>query len=100
MARNYKKRPGGKSSQGKYSNNANPKQLQNNRNRYITMAKEAAAKGDRILAENYYQHAEHYTRALLLIEERQAKVDAEKAASIPAETVQNAMVADSANASN
>jgi hypothetical protein len=30
--------------------------------RYLTLAQEAARSGDRISAENYYQHAEHYFR--------------------------------------
>jgi len=30
--------------------------------RYLTLAREATANGDRIAAENFYQHAEHYFR--------------------------------------
>jgi Domain of unknown function (DUF4167) len=30
--------------------------------RYLTLAQEAARSDDRIAAENYYQHAEHYFR--------------------------------------
>jgi hypothetical protein len=30
--------------------------------RYITLAREAAISGDRIAAENFFQHAEHYFR--------------------------------------
>jgi hypothetical protein len=30
--------------------------------RYLTLAQEAARRDDRIAAENYYQHAEHYFR--------------------------------------
>jgi hypothetical protein len=30
--------------------------------RYITLAREAAIGGDRVAAENFYQHAEHYFR--------------------------------------
>lgn len=30
--------------------------------KYLNMAKDASASGDIILAENYYQHADHYTR--------------------------------------
>jgi hypothetical protein len=30
--------------------------------RYLTLAQEAARNDDRIAAENYYQHAEHYLR--------------------------------------
>jgi Domain of unknown function (DUF4167) len=32
--------------------------------RYIALAREAAAAGDRIAAENLYQHAEHYFRIM------------------------------------
>jgi len=31
---------------------------------YITMARDAASRGDTIEAENLYQHAEHYFRVL------------------------------------
>jgi hypothetical protein len=30
--------------------------------RYVTLAREAATSSDRIAAENFYQHAEHYFR--------------------------------------
>jgi hypothetical protein len=30
--------------------------------RYLTLAQEAARSDDRVAAENYYQHAEHYFR--------------------------------------
>src|SRR5262249_17562223 len=32
--------------------------------RYVALAREAAASGDRIAAENLYQHAEHYFRVM------------------------------------
>jgi hypothetical protein len=32
--------------------------------RYVALAREAATSGDRIAAENYYQHAEHYFRVM------------------------------------
>lgn len=32
--------------------------------KYMTLAKDAAASGDRVLAENYLQHAEHYQRMI------------------------------------
>ena len=35
-----------------------------NYERYATMAKDAARRGDVIEAENYYQHAEHYFRVM------------------------------------
>jgi Domain of unknown function (DUF4167) len=32
--------------------------------RYITLAREASSSGDRVAAENLYQHAEHYFRVM------------------------------------
>jgi Domain of unknown function (DUF4167) len=32
--------------------------------RYVALAREAASSGDRVAAENYYQHAEHYFRVM------------------------------------
>jgi hypothetical protein len=32
--------------------------------RYLTLARAEALTGDRIAAENYFQHAEHYFRAM------------------------------------
>ena len=32
--------------------------------KYLAMARDATAAGDRIAAENYFQHAEHYYRIL------------------------------------
>ncbi|MGE0120370.1 MAG: DUF4167 domain-containing protein [Dongiaceae bacterium] len=34
--------------------------------KYLAMARDAASAGDRIAAENYYQHAEHYYRIINL----------------------------------
>tara|TARA_Y100000590_G_scaffold459596_1_gene617083 strand:+ start:131 stop:481 length:351 start_codon:yes stop_codon:yes gene_type:complete len=31
-------------------------------NKYIELAKEALSRGDKILSENYYQHADHFLR--------------------------------------
>ena len=36
----------------------------NNYERYTTMAKNAARRGEDIEAENFYQHAEHYFRVM------------------------------------
>ena len=36
----------------------------NNYERYTTMAKDAARRGEVIEAENFYQHAEHYFRVI------------------------------------
>jgi hypothetical protein len=32
--------------------------------KYLTMARDASSQGDRVSAENYYQHAEHYFRVI------------------------------------
>ena len=32
--------------------------------KYLTLARDATSSGDRINAENYYQHAEHYYRII------------------------------------
>lgn len=40
--------------------------------KYISLAREAITTGDRVLAESYYQHAEHYLR--LLNEQRAANI--------------------------
>lgn len=32
--------------------------------KYLAMARDASSQGDRIAAENYYQHAEHYFRVI------------------------------------
>jgi hypothetical protein len=46
----------------------NPRQAvanaRNNYERYTTMAKDAARRGEVIEAENLYQHAEHYFRTM------------------------------------
>jgi hypothetical protein len=55
----------GKRSSGNY---VNPQQVlqksKQAKEKYITMAREALAAGDRIEAENYFQHADHYTRVI------------------------------------
>lgn len=46
----------------------NPRQAianaRNNHERYTTLAKDAARRGEIIEAENFYQHAEHYFRIM------------------------------------
>ena len=39
--------------------------------KYITLARDASASGDPVLAENYLQHAEHYNRIILAFREQQ-----------------------------
>ena len=40
--------------------------------KYMQLARDASSAGDRVMAENYYQHAEHYLR---LLSEAQREVD-------------------------
>ena len=42
----------------------NPQHFQRNYERYLALARTEALTGDRILAENYFQHAEHYFRSM------------------------------------
>jgi hypothetical protein len=39
--------------------------------KYISLARDALSSGDRVLAENYLQHAEHYNRIILTYREQQ-----------------------------
>lgn len=39
--------------------------------KYLNLARDATASGDRVLAESYYQHAEHYYRILAAFQEAQ-----------------------------
>jgi Domain of unknown function (DUF4167) len=42
----------------------NPQNAQGNYQRYLDLARAEALTGDRIAAENYFQHAEHYFRSM------------------------------------
>jgi hypothetical protein len=42
----------------------NAQSAQQNYERYLALARSQALIGDRIAAENYYQHAEHYFRSM------------------------------------
>lgn len=41
--------------------------------KYLALARDATAAGDRIAAENYYQHAEHYFRVINSISQQQGQ---------------------------
>jgi Domain of unknown function (DUF4167) len=41
-----------------------PQNAQRNYERYLALARAEALTGDRIVAENYLQHAEHYFRSM------------------------------------
>jgi len=42
---------------------------------YLALAREKALSGDRIEAENYYQHAEHYFRSAVALAPSSPKAD-------------------------
>jgi hypothetical protein len=42
----------------------NAQNFQRNYERYLALARAEALAGDRIVAENYFQHAEHYFRSM------------------------------------
>jgi len=41
-----------------------PQNARRNYDRYLALAQAEARSGDRIAAENYFQHAEHYLRTM------------------------------------
>ena len=45
--------------------------------KYLTLARDAATLGDRVAAENYFQHAEHYYRLMSAAAEQQ-RADAQR----------------------
>ena len=71
--RNFKNNPDRPKFGSNYSNNENFKRKapgRNNHNasklieKYNDLAREASSNGDKILSENYFQHADHFTRIL------------------------------------
>jgi hypothetical protein len=46
--------------------------------KYLTMARDAMAAGDRIATENYFQHAEHYLRVIMASDNGQGHLEAFK----------------------
>jgi hypothetical protein len=56
----------GRKSPGQHSGGGQPNvsAMTSTRNKYLEMAKEALSNGNRVEAENYYQHAEHYSKML------------------------------------
>ena len=83
--RNFRKRPlNGHKNQTEFSNHSefrhrNPGR--NNQNagklidKYNNLAREALSSGDKILSENYLQHADHFTRVLSLQEVSKSNED-------------------------
>ena len=76
--RNFRKRSGnGQKINGEYNNNLDFKRRnpgRNNQNapklinKYNDLAREALSNGDKILSENYLQHADHFSRIISLQE--------------------------------
>ena len=54
------------------NNNNAPKLIE----KYSNLAREAFSNGDKILSENYYQHADHFIR--ILQEQRMSKIESKK----------------------
>ena len=52
------------SPQSRHPNAMPPQNAQRNYERYLALAQAEALSGDRIAAENYLQHAEHYLRSM------------------------------------
>jgi len=51
--------------------------------KYLQLARDANASGDRVMAENYLQHAEHYFRIVAAAQAQQAQYQAQQAANQP-----------------
>ena len=71
--RNYRRNGDGPKFKSDFSSNANFQRKipgKNNHNasklieKYNDLAREASSNGDKILSENYFQHADHFTRIL------------------------------------
>jgi len=59
--RSPKRNKPGNSGRNDFRGKGNPKQLLD---KYKSLARDAMQSGDRVLAENYFQHADHYQRVL------------------------------------
>jgi Domain of unknown function (DUF4167) len=51
--------------------------------KYLQLARDANTQGDRVMAENYLQHAEHYFRILSAAQVQQAQIAAQQAQQQP-----------------
>lgn len=54
---------------GRENNAGKIKSATANRDKYLNLARDAMASGDRVEAENFLQHAEHYYRVLSFLQE-------------------------------
>lgn len=57
--------------------------------KYTTLARDALSNGDRVIAENYLQHAEHYNRIVAAAQQQSEARAAEMAAKNPQPDVEN-----------
>lgn len=57
--------------------------------KYLQLARDANSGGDRIMAENYLQHAEHYYRIMAATAAQQAQLQAQQATHNPQMNQQN-----------
>lgn len=64
------------------NNAAKAKSASANRDKYLNLARDAMATGDRIEAENYLQHADHYFRvySALMAEDARYRAEQQQAA--------------------
>lgn len=46
--------------------------------KYVSLARDALSSGDRVLAENYLQHAEHYNRIIMAYREQQTQFEGQQ----------------------
>ena len=51
--------------------------------KYLQLARDANSSGDRVMAENYLQHAEHYFRILMAAQAHQQQQQAQYGAGVP-----------------
>jgi hypothetical protein len=56
--------------------------------KYLQLARDANSSGDRVMAENYLQHAEHYFRIMAAQQAQQAQFAAQQAAQNPGRPVE------------
>lgn len=68
MHNNNRRRYGGNGG-GRENNAGKIKNATANRDKYQNLARDAMASGDRVEAENFLQHAEHYYRVLSILQE-------------------------------
>ena len=57
--------------------------------KYTALAKEALSSGDRVLSENYYQHADHFSR---IVSEKNLEKNFKKETKEPSSTPENTKV--------